>query len=141
MAALLITHDLSVVADVCERVGVMYAGQLVEFGPVHEVLASPLHPYTRALLRALPRASTNAGELRVIPGEIPDLEHPPSGCRFVSRCAHAFEACAVSPVLSAQSERDSRVACWLHETGPHDPFEPDDVAAIEPSRETSRRGR
>src|SRR5690606_4090627 len=79
-AVVLITHDLGVVAQMCNRVGVMYAGQLVEVATVTELFASPKHPYTQALLAASPSANAGSDRLTVIPGQVPDLADPPSGC-------------------------------------------------------------
>ncbi|MEP6598448.1 MAG: ABC transporter ATP-binding protein [Actinomycetota bacterium] len=90
-AILLITHNLGIVAEACDRVAVMYAGRIVEQGPVREVFADPRHPYTRALLRSTISLSTR--ELNSIPGAPPDLVAPPSGCRFHPRCEHAMQIC------------------------------------------------
>jgi oligopeptide/dipeptide ABC transporter ATP-binding protein len=109
---LLVTHDLGVVAQVCDRVGVMYAGQLVEEAPVGELFDSPTHPYTRALLDAIPSAGQRGGRLRAIGGQVPDLSDPPSGCRFKDRCAHRLADCDRRPVL-ATAEHGRRIACWL----------------------------
>ena len=89
MAILFITHDLGVVAEVADRVVVMYAGKVMERGPVEEIFANPAHPYTRALLACLP----GEGSLGGIPGEIPDPTDPPDGCRFADRCTYAREEC------------------------------------------------
>lgn len=93
MALLLITHDFGIVADVADRVGVMYAGQIVEVGDVFEVFDHPAHPYTRLLMRALPTISRGEGRLQTIPGTVPDLAALPHGCRFYDRCPRACEAC------------------------------------------------
>lgn len=111
---LLITHDLGVVAQVCDRVGVMYAGQLVEVAPVAELFAAPKHPYTRALLDALPTRGSR--QLKVIEGGVPDLSHPPAGCRFADRCAHRMDACSTTPPMTGEGNRS--VACWWK--GTHD---------------------
>ena len=109
---LLVAHDLGVVAQVCDRVGVMYAGQLVEVAPVAQLFADPQHPYTRALMDALPTASHATGALRVIGGQVPDLADPPSGCRFKDRCPHRMTECDELPPL-AESANGAQVACWL----------------------------
>jgi peptide/nickel transport system ATP-binding protein len=114
---LLIAHDLGVVAELCERVAVMYAGQLVEVAPVATVFEQPLHPYTRALLGAIPSAERSPGTLQLIQGQVPDLIDPPPGCRFAPRCIYRMEQCDHTPVLAAQSP-DHSVACWLY---PNDP--------------------
>jgi oligopeptide/dipeptide ABC transporter ATP-binding protein len=112
-AMIVISHDLGVVSKVCDRVGVMYAGQLVELADTRTIFASARHPYTQALLRALPSTERKPGELTVIAGELPDLEAPPPGCRFQPRCPHRMPVCDRRPVLAPQADGD-RVACWLH---------------------------
>ena len=109
---LLITHDLGVVAQLCDRVGVMYAGQLVEVAPVHEIFRAPRHPYTQALLAALPAAGQARGSLRVIEGRVPDLTDPPPGCRFTPRCPYRMPECDRVPPLVAEPD-DHYIACWL----------------------------
>jgi oligopeptide/dipeptide ABC transporter ATP-binding protein len=101
---MLITHDLGVIAQMCDRVGVMYAGQLIEVSPVEELFLAPQHPYTRALLEALPSAEHARGELPVIRGRVPDLSDPPPGCRFGPRCPHRREECGLVPPLRARHE-------------------------------------
>ncbi|KAF1077167.1 ABC transporter ATP-binding protein [Halodesulfovibrio sp. MK-HDV] len=96
---LLITHDLGVVAETCEKVGVMYAGTLCETGDVKDVFSNPLHPYTEALLTSVPKFNQE-GELQSIEGSVPNLVHPPSGCRFHPRCPNAMDKCStVNPEL------------------------------------------
>ncbi|MBD5538646.1 MAG: ABC transporter ATP-binding protein [Desulfovibrio sp.] len=112
MAVLLITHDLGVVADMADSVGVMYAGMLVERAPARELFARPLHPYTRGLMAAAPgRASLGARRLPTIPGSVPPLSAMPTGCPFEPRCAEALPRCAEAapPMLT---EGDHGVACW-----------------------------
>ena len=92
-AMILVSHDLAAIAQVCDQVAVMYAGQLVEYGPTARVLESPIHRYTRALLDAVPRLRGPRRDLAVIAGETPDLLDPPPGCRFNPRCAHALADC------------------------------------------------
>jgi peptide/nickel transport system ATP-binding protein len=112
MATLLITHDLGVVAQICDRVGVLYAGQLVELGPVAQIFAEPRHPYTRTLIGALPTGEAPRGGLPGLEGRVPDLVAPPPGCRFGPRCPHAMPECAAQPALAPAGE-SHRVACWL----------------------------
>jgi oligopeptide/dipeptide ABC transporter ATP-binding protein len=114
MATLLITHDLGVVAQICDRVGVLYAGQLVELAPVAQLFAEPRHPYTRTLLAALPQAAHARGRLPSLEGLVPDLTAPPPGCRFAPRCPHAMPECATRPRLAGEGPH--AVACWLDPT-------------------------
>lgn len=90
-----ISHDMSSIARISHEVGVMYLGQLVEVGPTQEVLSRPRHPYTQALIRAVPRVRADAARMIPLEGEIPDARRPPSGCRFRTRCPFAQEICAV----------------------------------------------
>jgi oligopeptide/dipeptide ABC transporter ATP-binding protein len=97
MAVLLITHDLGVVSDICERVVVMYAGRVAETGPAATLFAQPVHPYTRALLAAIPRLEGPIGALPAIAGVVPAPFDFPVGCRFAPRCGHAVPACEAAP--------------------------------------------
>ena len=99
MAVLLITHDLGVVAEVCDRVVVMYAGQVVETGSVEEIFTDPTHPYTRGLLDSLPSVDNPGQRLNPIPGTVPNPLRWPSGCRFLDRCTLAGEGCDVAQEL------------------------------------------
>jgi oligopeptide transport system ATP-binding protein len=100
MAIVLITHDLGVVAGLCERVMVMYAGRIVEQGRIEPIFADPQHPYTVGLLGSMPRLDeATAAELRTIPGQPPNLQALPDGCAFRDRCPFAFERCAERPAL------------------------------------------
>jgi peptide/nickel transport system ATP-binding protein len=110
----LITHDLGVIAHICDRVGVMYAGQLVEVAPVSEIFRTPRHPYTQALLAALPTQQQAPGSLRVIPGRVPNLADPPPGCRFSTRCPYVMDECAEVPPLAHETD-EHLIACWLSE--------------------------
>jgi peptide/nickel transport system ATP-binding protein len=120
-AIILITHDLGVVAETCERVIVMYAGRAAEEAPAASLFARPLHPYTRGLLRALPRAETEAeragGRQRLIeiPGMVPALTRPIAGCAFAPRCGYVAERCRTTRPAPMAAEPEHRVACW--ETG------------------------
>jgi oligopeptide/dipeptide ABC transporter ATP-binding protein len=109
-AVLFITHDLGVVSQICERMVVLYAGEVVERGPVREILRHPNHPYTRALLRAVPDVARRGEPLQAIPGELPDLRHLPPGCVFAPRCVHRMERCDTRPALRGSG--DTAVACW-----------------------------
>ena len=113
LAVILITHDLAVVAEACDRVVVMYAGQVVEAGTVDEIFREPRHPYTRGLLDSLPSLERGEGRLDPIPGSVPDPRAWPEGCRFRPRCPHAFEPCITDPE-SVELGRPGRVCrCWL----------------------------
>jgi len=101
MALLLVTHDLGVVAETCERVAVMYAGRLCETGPVSEVFAHPRHAYTAALLRSIPGEGIAGTALVPIPGQPPRLDRPAGGCAFAPRCTLASAACGVLPAMRA----------------------------------------
>jgi oligopeptide transport system ATP-binding protein len=97
MAMILITHDMGVVADVCDRIAVMYAGSVVEQAPVEDIYAHPAHPYTRALLRSIPRVDHKGGDLDTIPGRPPSLDAIPAGCSFHPRCPFARDRCTTDP--------------------------------------------
>ena len=109
---ILITHDLGVAASLCHRVAVMYAGRIVEDGPVREVYHRPAHPYTRALLAALPRLGRAERRLQAIPGQPPSMLDPPAGCRFAPRCAHRMPACDRYPPVR-EAAAGHTAACWL----------------------------
>jgi oligopeptide/dipeptide ABC transporter ATP-binding protein len=111
---LLITHDLGVIAEMCNRVGVMYAGSIVEEAGVEEIFEAPKHPYTRGLWGAIPRIDEEKEALSVIPGMVPDLSNPPAGCRFHPRCAHRFEPCDQSVPSLFSVAPSHRVACFLY---------------------------
>lgn len=110
MSVLLITHDLGVVADLCDRVGVMYAGQVVEVGTVRGTFTQPRHPYTEALLAAMPHGDGHGTTLATIPGRVPPAWAWPQGCRFHPRCAYAVETCATDAVLLDDGVRCRRTA-------------------------------
>ncbi len=110
---LLITHDLSVVAETCSRVGVMYAGDMVEVGTVDQIINNPQHPYTKGLIKAIP--SDRSKELVEIRGSVPDLVNPPSGCRFHPRCDYAKPICKKEKPQVLQVEKDHVTACFLYE--------------------------
>jgi dipeptide transport system ATP-binding protein len=118
MALLLITHDLAVVAETCERVVVMYAGQIVEAGPVAEVFRWPQHPYTQALLNALPERSVGHARLQTIKGVVPGQYDRPSGCLLNPRCPNANRECVVwDPLLRTVNQRQVRCHFPLDEQG------------------------
>ncbi len=113
LSMIMVTHDVSVVAYVCDSVVVMYAGQVVETGPAAQVLESPLHPYSMGLTHAFPDIHQRIDTLRPIEGSPPDLHSPPQGCRFAERCPFALEHCRrESPPLVVHGASGRSVACW-----------------------------
>jgi oligopeptide/dipeptide ABC transporter ATP-binding protein len=120
MSVVLITHDLGVVAEVADEVAVMYAGKIVERGPVADVFTSPQHPYTEALLRSIPLVGMrHTDPLQVIPGQVPSLAEMPTGCRFRARCAYAYDRCRAEPPEFPVERQSS--ACWLCQGGRREP--------------------
>lgn len=121
-AILLITHDMGVIADIADRVAVMYAGRLIEIGPVEQIIRHPLHPYTIGLMQSIPSIHRLDERLNQIPGTMPRLNAIPSGCAFHPRCHQVMPICqADTPQLCALTPQHE-VACWLHrcEEGQHD---------------------
>jgi oligopeptide/dipeptide ABC transporter ATP-binding protein len=118
MSLLLITHNLGIVADIADRVAVMYAGQIVEEGPADAVLSRPLHPYTQALLHSAPRLGARAERLAAIPGSVPDLGALPSGCRFHPRCPWARLDCQDKSPELVEVEPRRWVRCPYWKAGP-----------------------
>ncbi|MGH3439570.1 MAG: dipeptide/oligopeptide/nickel ABC transporter permease/ATP-binding protein [Sciscionella sp.] len=112
---LLITHNLGIVAEACDRVAVMYAGKIAEIGDAREVFSEPAHPYTRELLGSTISLSTTA--LRYIPGAPPDLGNPPPACRFHPRCPDAMQICQTREPVDITANGGQTVACWLHGPG------------------------
>jgi oligopeptide/dipeptide ABC transporter ATP-binding protein len=112
VALIFVTHNLGIVAKMCDKVAVMYAGKIVEQGSVREIYNNPKHPYTKALLESIPRIG-DKGSLFVIPGQPPDLAHRPTGCSFHPRCSYRMPKCATEepPLVSFGYGRDS--LCWL----------------------------
>jgi len=118
MSILYISHDIAVIAEVTDSLGVMYAGKLVEYGPTSEVFARPRHPYAYLLLRSTPSITGPRRQLAPLGGEPPDLLHPPSGCRFHPRCPFATEKCSLEEPPLAEVLPGHRVACWHWEEVP-----------------------
>lgn len=117
LSILLITHNLGVVAETCHRVGVAYAGDIVEMGGVNDVLYRACHPYTQGLLKALPRPTYRGHTLQSIEGNVPDGIHLPSGCPFHPRCHHAMQVCTeAKPPLYRVGGDDHLVACYLYQS-------------------------
>jgi len=112
-AVMLVTHDMGVIAETCDRVAVMYAGRIAEIGPVHDVIHSPAHPYTVGLMGSIPAMDEDRERLLQIDGAMPRLTAIPSGCAFHPRCPKAFGRCHVERpnLMAAQA---TQAACWLH---------------------------
>ena len=111
----LITHDLGVIAQVCDKVAVMYAGNMVEFGKIETVFNTPSHPYTKALLDCIPYIGMKKGSLSAIYGNVPSAGNYPSGCRYHPRCPHSFSPCETNVPASFQTEGGIRIACHLYQ--------------------------
>jgi len=111
---MIITHDMGIIAEMCDRMAVMYAGTIVECADTKKIFSTPIHPYTRGLLNAIPQPIGEMKELKPLPGTVPGLINPPSGCRFHPRCPDAKERCnEVKPELRAV-EGGHLVACHLY---------------------------
>ena len=117
-AILLVTHDLAVIAEVADRVAVMYAGQIVEIAPVQSLFRQPLHPYTQGLIASIPRLDQPTKTLQSIPGSVPNLIYPPSGCRYHPRCPHAMPICKESRPPTTLEAPGHQVACFLYHGPP-----------------------
>lgn len=114
---LFITHDLGVVAEVCDDVAVMYCGRVVERGDVKTIFANPSHPYTKGLLGSIPRLGDAGKELKSIPGNVPNPKYMPKGCKFEPRCPYASEKCRKEEPGFFQIEEGHISRCWLCESG------------------------
>ncbi|MDQ6880956.1 MAG: ABC transporter ATP-binding protein [Pseudomonadota bacterium] len=113
-AVMLITHDMGVIAETCDRVAVMYAGRVAEIGPVHQVINQPAHPYTMGLMAAIPDITADRERLHQIDGAMPRLNAIPPGCAYNPRCPRAFDRCVVERPDLLQAGA-TRAACWLHD--------------------------
>jgi|YelNatPaOPRAMG01_1025707.scaffolds.fasta_scaffold02222_5 peptide/nickel transport system ATP-binding protein len=111
---LFITHDLGVIADMADRISVMYAGNVVENGNKMQIFYNPKHPYTRGLLRSVPTEETMKSKLHIIPGSIPNMIDPPKGCKFHPRCEFAMDICSRERPPMKEIEEGHYVACWLY---------------------------
>jgi len=114
---LLITHDMGVVAETCDRVAVMYLGKIVEMGPLASIFETPKHPYTVGLFASIPRLEETVEWLQPIPGTVPSPLNLPTGCRFFSRCPHARPRCAEMEPPTVETAARHQVACFLYESG------------------------
>ncbi|MEM4750230.1 MAG: ABC transporter ATP-binding protein [Sulfolobales archaeon] len=116
MSIILITHDLSLVAELADRVAIMYGGKIAEIGISDDIYTEPMHPYTKGLLASIPRLGGKR-ELVWIPGNPPDLRTPPPGCRFHPRCSYVMDICRVKEPPSIPVGKERLVSCWLYERG------------------------
>ena len=114
ISIIMITHDLSVISELVDIVGIMYAGELVEIGSAEQIYNNPKHPYTQKLLNAVPRLHGKRTKLESIPGIPPDLKSPPPGCRFHPRCPYMMDICKVSPPPYFTFNSDQKATCWLY---------------------------
>ncbi len=115
IAMLLISHDLAIVRQIADRISVMYLGVVVESGPTEQLWTDPKHPYTEALIGAIPHADGLGVKPRALRGEVPDPAEPPAGCRFHPRCERAFGKCSAAVPDLISLDRDHAAACWLHD--------------------------
>lgn len=115
MGVVLITHDMGVIAEACDRVAVLYAGRLAEVGPVRDVLTAPRHPYSRGLIASIPRIGARLKELPQIPGTMPRVDALPPGCAFAPRCPFVMEHCKTHRPDATPRAGGVQVACWLEE--------------------------
>ena len=113
LALIFITHNLGIVAKMCDRLAVMYAGRVVEQGPVSRIFSTPVHPYTKALLGSIPRMTDNREHLTAIEGQPPDLASLPTGCAFAPRCPMAFARCRVEAPPEFAIDKGCTARCWL----------------------------
>ena len=111
---MLISHDLSIIAEVADKIAIMYGGKIVEYGSSDSVYNNPRHPYTRALLGSIPRLRGEIRDLTWIPGTPPDLIAPPPGCRFHPRCPHVMDRCKREEPPMVEVDKNHYVACWLY---------------------------
>ena len=114
-SVILITHDLGVVASLCDRINIMYGGKIVETGTDREIFYSPNHPYTKGLLSCICNPEDDSRELKPIPGSPPDLLQPPKGCPFVDRCDEAMKICKLQMPETTVLSSTHLSACWLNE--------------------------
>ncbi len=109
-----ISHDLSVLAEVCDRIAIMYGGRIVEIGPIDKIFYESLHPYTKGLLRAIPKISKDIKTIESIPGTVPDMRNPPNGCMFHPRCPYVMDVCRNKVPKSIEYSKDHFVECFLY---------------------------
>ncbi len=114
ISMLLITHNLGIVAETCPKIAVMYAGSIVEQGEAADIFDNTTHPYATLLLKSIPKIEEKRDKLPVIRGTVPNLVHPPSGCRFHPRCSHAMEKCSKEKPAEVLVEKNHKVSCFLY---------------------------
>jgi oligopeptide/dipeptide ABC transporter ATP-binding protein len=130
-SVLYISHDLSLVRQISERLAVMYAGRIVEIGRTDDVFRDPLHPYTRGLMRAVPSSTHRRGQLSAIEGSVPELVDPEPSCRFSSRCPYAVEVCRTVDPRHLRHDLDHGVACHAHDNPDALGIRPEDLPSFE----------
>ncbi|AMQ18783.1 ABC transporter ATP-binding protein [Thermococcus peptonophilus] len=113
LSMIFITHDLSILAEISDKVAIMYAGKIVEIGDSEKIYYEPAHPYTQKLLAAIPRLHEDVERLEFIPGQPPNLINPPKGCRFHPRCPYAMDVCREQEPEMKEIDKDHYAACWL----------------------------
>ncbi len=117
LSMIMISHDLSIIAETCEKVAIMYAGRIVEYGDAEAIFSEPLHPYTQGLIKAFPSIKGARVRLTSIPGIPPDLLHPPPACRFNPRCPYVMDVCKqIDPPLEKVGKGDHWAACHLYDS-------------------------
>jgi len=113
ISLILISHDLSIMAEVVEKIAIMYAGKFAEYGYSDDVFRDPKHPYTQGLIKSIPKLTEKG--LHFIPGQPPDLRNPPIGCRFADRCPFVFDKCRKEDPPMIEVGNNRYVSCWLYE--------------------------
>jgi peptide/nickel transport system ATP-binding protein len=112
MTIIIITHDMAIISEIADKIGIMYAGQIVEFGSASEIYKDPKHPYTQALISAIPKLRSDNKQIHFIKGNPPDMLNLPSGCRFYARCPHAMDICKEDPPIV--KTKTGYTLCWLY---------------------------
>ena len=117
ISVILITHDFGVVAEICDKVAVMYGGTVVEFTDIYTLTEKPYHPYSNGLLKAIPPVDKSIEKLNTIPGSVPNLLKPPPGCRFHPRCENMIEKCKIDPPPLEEIEEGHFISCYNPKKG------------------------
>lgn len=113
-STLMITHDLAVAAEIADRIAVMYGGNTVEVASTREIFKAPLHPYTKMLMKAIPNVANPVDRLESIPGTVPEMINPPTGCRFHPRCPSAMDKCSTEAPKLKEVVKNHEIACYLY---------------------------